>query len=159
VVSLLRQHSSRAADDTRTFAQALAFNWLIAGTDAHAKNYSLLHGPRQRVRLAPLYDIASVLPYPEYSERRAKLAMKIGNSYRLQEIARADWEKLGQELGLDAGALVAENIELARRIGASALEVQRSLTAAGLEHPLLDRLTIAIAARARSCLRLLGDSG
>jgi len=41
---------------------ALAWNWLIAGTDAHAKNYSLLLAGND-VRLAPLYDVASALPY------------------------------------------------------------------------------------------------
>jgi len=34
---------------------------LIAGTDAHAKNYSLLLAADQ-VRLAPLCDIVSALP-------------------------------------------------------------------------------------------------
>jgi serine/threonine-protein kinase HipA len=53
----------RAADDAVwRFADALIWNWLIAGTDAHAKNYSLLLAEEQ-VRLAPLYDVASALPY------------------------------------------------------------------------------------------------
>jgi serine/threonine-protein kinase HipA len=43
------------------FVDALAVNWLIAGTDAHAKNYSMLLTPGQ-IRLAPLYDVASALP-------------------------------------------------------------------------------------------------
>ena len=46
----------------RRFADALAWNWIIGGTDAHAKNYSLLLSGSD-VRLAPLYDIASALPY------------------------------------------------------------------------------------------------
>lgn len=41
---------------------AIIFNWLICGTDAHAKNYGLLL-EKDEVRLAPLYDIASALPY------------------------------------------------------------------------------------------------
>ena len=53
----------RVADDAVwRFADALIWNWLIAGTDAHAKNYSLLLAEDQ-VRLAPLYDVASALPY------------------------------------------------------------------------------------------------
>ncbi len=52
-----------SAGAVRRFADALIWNWLIAGTDAHAKNYSLLLAGDQ-VRLAPLYDIASALPYP-----------------------------------------------------------------------------------------------
>jgi len=43
-------------------ADALVFNWLIAGTDAHAKkNYGFLFAGDQ-IRLASLYDITSVLP-------------------------------------------------------------------------------------------------
>ncbi len=41
----------------REFAGALAFNWLIAGTGAHAKNYSLLLSGSQ-ARHAPLGGLA-----------------------------------------------------------------------------------------------------
>ena len=44
-----------------------------------AKNYSLLLGSG-RVRLAPLYDVASILPYDQCDMLRAKLAMKIGDN-------------------------------------------------------------------------------
>ena len=51
------------------------------GTDAHAKNYSLvLAGPE--VRLAPLYDVASALPY-ETAHQKLRLAMKFGSDYKL----------------------------------------------------------------------------
>ena len=67
----------RAADDAVwRFLDALIWNWLVAGTDAHAKNYSLLLSGGD-VRLAPLYDIASALPYDKH-ERELKFAMKIG---------------------------------------------------------------------------------
>ncbi len=53
IVELLRTYSTDREDDISTFAAALGFNWLIAGTDAHAKNYSLLLGG-PNVRLAPI---------------------------------------------------------------------------------------------------------
>src|SRR5216683_2884559 len=53
-VELLRTFSGRPQEDVQRFVDALAFNWLIAGTDAHAKNYSLLIGAEGRARLAPL---------------------------------------------------------------------------------------------------------
>jgi serine/threonine-protein kinase HipA len=42
IVGLLRSHSTSAEEDVETFVDALIFNWLIAGTDAHGKNYGLL---------------------------------------------------------------------------------------------------------------------
>lgn len=68
IIDLLRTYSTDRDTDLDTFVTALGFNWLIAGTDAHAKNYSLLlSGPD--VRLAPLYDIASILPYESICAR------------------------------------------------------------------------------------------
>ena len=44
IVALIRRVSSNPDDDVYRFIDANAFNWLIGGTDAHAKNYSLLIG-------------------------------------------------------------------------------------------------------------------
>src|SRR5262249_2084174 len=57
IAELLRTHSSARDDDLATFLDAIAFNWLIAGSDAHAKNYSILLAGGGQVRLAPLYDL------------------------------------------------------------------------------------------------------
>ncbi|WIB65769.1 HipA domain-containing protein [Curtobacterium sp. MCBD17_040] len=48
----------------KDFFKAVAFHWVTVSTDAHAKNYSLLHAPAGS-RLAPMYDAASALPYPD----------------------------------------------------------------------------------------------
>jgi serine/threonine-protein kinase HipA len=44
LTELLREQSSNPEEDVQSFVDAIAFNWLIAGTDAHAKNYALLLG-------------------------------------------------------------------------------------------------------------------
>ena len=62
MVLAIRTYSSRPGDDLRTFVRALALNWIIGGTDAHAKNFSLLIGAGGRATLAPLYDVASSRP-------------------------------------------------------------------------------------------------
>lgn len=82
IVDLFRQimRPRYAADAVGRFVDALTWNWIIGGTDAHAKNYSLLLSGSD-IRLAPLYDIASALPY--FHERELKLAMKLGGDYRL----------------------------------------------------------------------------
>jgi serine/threonine-protein kinase HipA len=65
IVQLLRTHSGEPREDVDTFIDSVAFNWLIVGTDAHAKNYALLIGAQGRARLAPLYDVASILPHTQ----------------------------------------------------------------------------------------------
>src|SRR5438445_7401851 len=72
IVELLRTYSANSPEDVSTFLDAIAYNWLIAGTDAHGKNYALLIGAQARVRLAPLYDVASVLPYPDIDIERSE---------------------------------------------------------------------------------------
>lgn len=70
-------------EDAATFLDAPSLNWLIGGTDAHAKNYSILIGGEGLVRLAPLCDLASIFAYANIDPDKAKLAMKIGGEYRL----------------------------------------------------------------------------
>ena len=60
----------------RRFTDALLFNYLTTSTDAHAKNYSLLH-PSVAGPLAPLYDVAgAALRF--LKGRPYHLAMSIG---------------------------------------------------------------------------------
>lgn len=57
VLQLLARDTTRQS--TLDFAAALFFNYLVGATDAHAKNYSLMHLAGSSFFLAPLYDIAS----------------------------------------------------------------------------------------------------
>ena len=155
IVELIRNHSSAPNDDVVTFVDALAFNWLIAGSDAHAKNYGVLITPG-RIRLAPLYDVASVLPYPRFDVNRMKLAMKIGERYRMSEIRRGDWLKLAKQLGLDSEPLLERIRHMADAIPDLAPEVGTELKRAGLTDPVIDRLVTRLVGRARSCLKLIG---
>jgi len=86
IVDLLHTYSTDREEDVGTFIAALGFNWLIAGIDAHAKNYSLLlSGPQ--VRLAPLYDVASILPYDEFDPAQGQARHE--DRRRIQ--AQPDW--------------------------------------------------------------------
>lgn len=104
-----------AESDVWRFADALLFNWLIAGTDAHAKNYSFLLAGNQ-IRLAPLYDITSGLPYDDSDGYKVKLAMKAGDDYKLNRTdRRSAWEHAADELKLDRARLIERAIDLAER--------------------------------------------
>jgi serine/threonine-protein kinase HipA len=151
IVKLLTTCSSRPNEDVQRFVDALAFNWLIGGTDAHAKNYSMLIGPEGRARLAPLYDIASMLPY-DFDLQRVRLAMKIGGEYRLRDIGRREWRKLGSDLRLDVEPLLERVRQLAVMIPDNVSDIRRAVQEEGLDHPLTGHLSDALADRARHCV-------
>lgn len=138
----------------RRFADALIWNWLIAGTDAHAKNYSVLLAGNQ-VRLAPLYDIASALPYGTH-ERKLRLAMKIGSSYDVF-LQRNRWPDAARDLGLDAEALVERARELARIAPDAFADAASSPEVVALQRDLPGQLLQLVADRARRSLELLDD--
>ena len=155
IVELLRTYSSSPNEDVSTFMDAIAFNWLIAGTDAHAKNYSLLIGAEARIRLAPLYDMTSILPYPDYDIQKASLAMKLGGEYRLRNIRIHNWRKAAQEVRLDPDALLGRLNDMAAQLADHALAVSRRMLDEGLTNPIITRLADALAVRATACKNVL----
>ncbi|OYV07509.1 MAG: serine/threonine protein kinase [Verrucomicrobiales bacterium VVV1] len=148
IVGILRQYSDHPLDDIARFVMALAFNWVIAGTDAHAKNYSLLHGAGSCLRLAPLYDLASYLPYQrDAKSTKVKLAMKIGSTYRLHEIDSAQWKKWAKEAGLTEAEVVSWVEVTIERVRAS-LKSTRAAVAETNDSRFLQTLANAIEERA-----------
>ena len=143
-------------DAVRRFADALIWNWVIGGTDAHAKNYSILLAGNQ-VRLAPLYDIASALPYGTH-ERKLRLAMKIGTSYDVY-LQRNRWPDAARDLALDAEALVERALELTRIAPDAFADAVSAPDVVALRRELPGRLLDLVAGRARRCLELLSDRG
>lgn len=155
IVELLRTYSTNAPEDVSTFLDAVAYNWLIAGTDAHGKNYALLIGAQARVRLAPLYDVASVLPYQDINIERAKLPMKLGGEYRLRNVRLYHWRKLAGELRVDPDAMTARVDSFAEQLADHVSAIRHRMTDEGISHPIIARLADALTARAAACRRLL----
>jgi serine/threonine-protein kinase HipA len=152
-VEILRESSSVPKEDVRTFLDAIAFNWLIGGTDAHAKNYSILIGAGGRVRLAPLYDVASILPYDDFDPMRIKLAMKLGGKYRFRDISARSWEKLSEDIGVDKDDMASRVQEMAKALPDAAEDIRRDMQAGKMKHELVDRLADRLQAHAEKCAR------
>ena len=102
IVTLIRGARGKDAGSADRFFEATIFNWAALGTDAHAKNYSLLHSANDGPRLAPLYDVATALPYPDINTRSTKLAMSFGRHYRQYEIEARHVIADAVALGFDA---------------------------------------------------------
>ncbi|MGO9559474.1 MAG: type II toxin-antitoxin system HipA family toxin [Acidimicrobiales bacterium] len=144
----------RVADEAvLRFADALIWNWLIAGTDAHAKNYSLLLAGDQ-VRLAPLYDVASALPYGTH-EKKLRLAMKLGGDYAIFP-SRNTWPGASRDLGLDAETLLGRVRELAALAPDAFVEAADQPDIVELDRPMPSRLVDLVADRTARCMSLIG---
>jgi serine/threonine-protein kinase HipA len=158
IAGLLRRVMPRraAADAISRFADALIWNWIIAGTDAHAKNYSLLLASDQ-VRLAPLYDVASALPYGMH-EQKLRFAMKIGGDYRVH-LHRDRWPAAARDLGLDAEELTTRVRQLASFAPDAFSDAAAASDIADLGRELPSRLVNRIADRAARCVWLMDSGG
>lgn len=159
IADLVRSYSSQRAQDVWTFVRALIYNWLIAGTDAHAKNYALLVDAGDIVRLAPLYDVATALPYSRAIPiQKAKMAMKIGGEYLVQRIGRLHWANLAEALRLSPEAVVLEAKMIAMKLPDYVSDAVAVAHAQGLRHPVLTTLKEAIQQRATGCAKALTES-
>lgn len=159
IMELIRTHSAASDEDAKRFADALILNWLIGGTDGHAKNYSFLLAEGGQVRLAPLYDLASCLPYPrQIPPRTATLAMKIGSEYRLRRIERREWEACARELRIPAKNLLARIAEVSAILPEAAERTAHSLAKDGIKHQVVSDLVEGIRSNTRKCVELLQKS-
>ena len=155
IIDVIRDASGAREVDEVTFLGAIVFNWLIAGTDAHAKNYSLLIGPGGRARLAPLYDVASALPYDTLNQAKLKSAMKIGGEYLLRNISVRNWRKLAGETRLREKLVVTRAREMAQAMPGAAETVRDTLKAEGIAHPIVKLMGERLAARAQKLARVM----
>lgn len=117
----LLRGSTHAKLDREMFFRAQVLSWMMAATDGHAKNFSLVLLPGGEFRLAPLYDILSTYPIQgrgpgQLDPRKVRLAMAVegkNRHYLTCEIHYRHWIALAARLGLEADAprLVADMVE------------------------------------------------
>lgn len=89
----------------------LLFNYLVAATDAHAKNYSILFAADGAHRLAPMYDVASIAPYTDparWKTKPPKLAMSIGGENRAGCVSMDNLRRMADRCRLDRVGITAE---------------------------------------------------
>ncbi|MDR0321953.1 MAG: type II toxin-antitoxin system HipA family toxin [Treponema sp.] len=91
------EFSSQAPADANKFVELLVFNYLIGNTDAHAKNFSILHRKGEIV-LSPAYDLLSAEIYPEKDISR-EIAMTINGKGKYDAIGKKDFLALYEQLG------------------------------------------------------------
>lgn len=156
IVGLLLRESDEPETDVAAFLDALALNWVIGGTDAHAKNYSLLLAPGS-VRLAPLYDLISILPYPRRVHHgQTKLAMRIDREYHLWKIRRRHWEGLAVRSDLDPEPVVERVAQLVAEVPAAVERAAAGIRDEGVRQEIVERVEGEIQQRSARCLEMFG---
>lgn len=110
-----------------SFTHMLFFNYLIGGTDAHAKNNSLLIGQNGDAMLARMYDVASGFAYDRL-RRHGRLAMAIGRENRFGRVGSGALERYAQsgpfeQFGLGVASCRALMMDLAQEIPISLAEI------------------------------------
>lgn len=148
--------------DRQTFMAANVFNWIIAGTDAHAKNYAMLLGAQGEARLAPFYDISSILPHLGEGEIQAemrdiKLAMKIDRVYPIDDVMPRHWERCASSAKVGGEYTLRTIRRQLAVISDMASECARELRQEGITHEIVGRLVDAITTRTKGLSRIYGE--
>jgi serine/threonine-protein kinase HipA len=94
--TLIKQASSRPANDLKMLMLWLIFNYLIGNNDAHAKNLAFILS-REGPVLAPFYDLLCTAVYPELNQ---EMAMRIANKYAPDWVLARHWQSLAMQLGI-----------------------------------------------------------
>ncbi len=95
---LLRGYSSNPVQDQLKLWDLVVFNYLLGNTDAHVKNYSLVHGENPKtVRLAPSYDLISTTAYKTSTR---DMSFRIGGRISIDEINRVSFADAAKEIGI-----------------------------------------------------------
>lgn len=101
------------------------FNILVANTDAHAKNSSILLPVGAPPRLAPLYDVSTILPWPHVSQHFAQNLA--GKRRKPESMAGRHWDSIAQDMGYRPADLRQRAQELVDTIVAHRIPVVRSV--------------------------------
>ena len=125
IATLLGTGRDLPPTDAISLLDQLIFNILIANTDAHAKNHSLLLPVGMGPRLAPLYDVLTALPWPFVLQY---FAQNIGGKKRkLGDIAAHHWDAIAEAAGYRSADVRKRVKELVRGIGASHVLVSKAV--------------------------------
>lgn len=95
-VSVVLQHSSKPALDTRRLIDWVIFNLSVGNMDSHAKNLSMLTVDGS-CKLSPFYDMACTTVYPNLSKR---FSFKIGGENHPDWMMQRHWVQFAEDVSV-----------------------------------------------------------
>jgi serine/threonine-protein kinase HipA len=146
--------------DRERLMSAACLVYLLAATDVHAKNFSLLLGAgpgRPSMRLAPFYDIASARPYGrQLPAQKLKLAMRVGKYYRMSQIQPRHFAELARACRYPPERLLGKLSEYATRLPDEASSLLGEITSRGMSRAVLGAVVDGIARECAMVRRQIG---
>lgn len=162
ILAMLKTTGKHARDNVYRFVLYLFFNYLIGATDAHAKNHSLVIASSDDVRIAPLYDVASIAPYRTLAPTKRKplrAALSIGGENRFGMLEAKNVRKMVtdcklDELGLDFDLLCARLATMADLVPQALRAVLEESASKGV-HGTDELAGVMVEEVAKNCARVL----
>ncbi|MEX1183577.1 MAG: type II toxin-antitoxin system HipA family toxin [Gemmatimonadota bacterium] len=155
MAELARAHSADPEADLQQLLAAAAFNWIIGGTDAHAKNYSWFLTTGDQVRMTPLYDLISSLTYYDLQEDDLPLAMTIGGENRFLRVRKQHWYQFADTVGAGEDDVLRYVRELAGIVPETIADVIDEAADNGLDADVLAAIGKQITTQAQRCAAIL----
>lgn len=126
--------SMNSQKDRFDFMKSQLLFWLLAATDGHAKNFSLLIQAGGAYRLTPFYDILSVYPVmggTGLNIRHAKLAMGLkatkGKKYHINNILPKHFWGTAKEVGFDTEMMTQIMTQVVNELDSVLMRVEEQL--------------------------------
>jgi serine/threonine-protein kinase HipA len=142
-VTLLNRWSGDVANDVPELIDRIAFNYLIGNSDAHAKNFSLLH--HDGVRLAPAYDLLSTHIYAHLTK---DMATSINGMFDPRAIKPIHWRKEIAKLDLSVRLYASRLSRLADRVEGGLSATMGWVEAHSLANRQIEEITALVRERA-----------
>lgn len=133
------------------------FNWVVAGSDAHAKNYSILLSADQQ-SLAPLYDLISALPFspPQYQNYINLSMQAAAPGYAVGDFdTAAVWADTAASCRVSAPDALETMEDVVRRASNAARVAVDSLAPEFQQVPQVAEYVLAVDRRAQTAERVL----
>ena len=151
-LDLVTRHCTDPMPATAALVDWLLFNLLTGNADGHAKNLALIHETRDRLSLAPFYDLVCTRAYDRLDRR---LAMSIGGNFDPGTIGPKDFEGLAKDIQVGHRYLMGRVRSLAANLSKTLDEIGQTLQHDAGEHPILQMVAPQIRKQIRRTLQLL----
>ena len=162
IADLIWANSRQANHDVEQFFMALAYNWVIVGTDAHAKNYGMLLDDAGAA-LAPMYDMCAWLPFERdgFNEwDSVEMMMRIGHDFTVGAASGEQaWAEMGERMGLDGDEAVDIVLDIAEDVAAAFDGAAQQLPSEFRRLATVQRLLDRVEDRGRQCGLQVGEGG